>query len=196
MSEKLFAHLPTALDMVCVHGQKILLHCKDLCTFRAALVEAFKWELKWTAAAPDSPVGLEAKMIFIFSLLSYHMNKFWWLIWWFLESDPCRSLTLLRLGLLHVCTDIYKGLGGFPKHPYIPPSFWHILCPPRIKAPSRPWGLTIPVQWLLFHMLTWGHKARGISRQQPVSDAQQYSSFILCQEYFLLGEPKVAGLAT
>lgn len=86
-------------------------------------------------------------------------------------------------------------VGGFPKHPYIPPSFSHILCPPHIKAPSCPWGLTIPVQWLLFHMLTWGHKARGISRQQPVSDAQQYSSFILCQECFPFGDPKVAGLA-
>lgn len=183
--------------MVCVHDQKILLHCKDLlCTFRAALMGAFKGGLKWTAAAPDSPVGPEAKMIFIFSLLSDHISRFRWLIWWFLESDPFGSLTLLRLGLLHVGTNIYKGLGGFPKHPYIPPSFSHILCPPHIKAPSCPWGLTIPVQWLLFHMLTWGHKARGISRQQPVSDAQQYSFFILCQEYFLLGEPKVAGLAT
>lgn len=76
------SYLPTSpqllkIHMVCVHGQKILLHCKDLlCTFRAALVGAFKGGFQWTAAAPDSTVGLEAKMIFIFSLLSYHMNRF------------------------------------------------------------------------------------------------------------------------
>lgn len=108
------------------------------------------------------------------------------------QTDPSESLTPLRLGSMPVCTHIYKMC---LKHIYIPICSHIVFSDHLVSKLFLLMKIDNPSTVSALSYLDLKTQARGISRQQTVSEAQQYSSFVLCQEYFPFGEPKVAGLA-